>query len=195
MALLRDVRNGEVRTARPVRIVEDAGDVVALALQPGTIGRWPRFSDRSVAIKEIVSGEATVEEHIWHTNHVLILLRAGDPYSPQLMVQPESGFRMWYVNLQEPYRRTALGFDTMDYLLDLIAGDDLSWWQWKDEHEMAEAVELGLLTAAQAEQVRRNGERAIAEIESGNAWWKDWSDWAPDPSWTAPALPDDWDVP
>jgi uncharacterized protein DUF402 len=192
--VLRDVHDGEIRTARPLSVVEDAGDIVALALQPGAVVRWPRFSDRSVAIKEIVSGEATVEEHTWHTNHVLILLREGDPYSPQLHVQNDAHVRMWYVNLQDPFRRTRLGFDTMDHLLDVFAGADLSWWQWKDEHEVAEAIELGWLTPARADQIRRNGERAIAEIESGDAWWKHWSDWAPDPSGPIPKLPADWDV-
>jgi hypothetical protein len=73
-------------------------------------------------------------------------------------------------------------------------GDDLSWWQWKDEHELAEAVELDLLTQGEADQIRRNGELAIAEIESGDAWWKRWSSWAPDPSRPIPTLPDGWDV-
>jgi hypothetical protein len=39
----------------------------------------------------------------------------------------------WYVNFQRPMRRTAIGFDTFDLLLDLVIAPDLSRWDWKDE--------------------------------------------------------------
>ena len=45
----------------------------------------------------------------------------------------ESG---WYVNLQEPFGRTAEGVDTADQLLDLVRTRDGDW-RWKDEDELA----------------------------------------------------------
>ena len=44
----------------------------------------------------------------------------------------------WYVNLQEPFRRTAGGVDTADQLLDLVRTKD-GEWRWKDEDELAAA--------------------------------------------------------
>jgi hypothetical protein len=40
--------------------------------------------------------------------------------------------RCWHINLSEPLRRTSIGFDSMDYLLDVVANPDRSEWRWKD---------------------------------------------------------------
>jgi Protein of unknown function (DUF402) len=41
----------------------------------------------------------------------------------------------WYVNLQEPFRRTARGIDTMDSVLDIVVARDGAW-RWKDAEEL-----------------------------------------------------------
>jgi NAD(P)H-flavin reductase len=33
----------------------------------------------------------------------------------------------WYVNIQEPFRRTSIGFDTQDLELDIVIEPDGSW--------------------------------------------------------------------
>jgi len=59
---------------------------------------------------------------------------------------------------------------------------------------LAEAVDLGLMTEAQARAVRREGERAIERLEARRSPFCDgWETWRPDPAWTPPALPDGWD--
>ena len=55
---------------------------------------------------------------------------------------PEREFRGWYVNLQEPFRRTSLGFDTQDLELDLVVALDGSW-QYKDEEKLAGWIDRG----------------------------------------------------
>jgi predicted RNA-binding protein associated with RNAse of E/G family len=97
-------------------------------------------------------------------------------------------FEGWYVNLQEPLRRSRFGFDTADNVLDLVVRDDLSW-QWKDEDELAEAVQLGRFTAAEADALYEEGARATAVIDA-RAWPfdRDWSAWRPDPDWPEPPL-------
>lgn len=41
-----------------------------------------------------------------------------------------------YVNIEEPWQRTPIGFDSRDHLLDIVVTVDLSTWHWKDEvHE------------------------------------------------------------
>lgn len=190
--LLRDILRGHAHTARPVRVVEDRGDVVALSLAPGTEIAWPDFGDRSQAIERYADGGWTMRTREWTDTHVLILLKESEPYSPQLFVLPEN--RIWYINLQDPPKRSATGFETMDHILDLIVGFDLSWWQWKDDHEIARAVELGVVSRSQADRVRRNGEQVIAHVESGEAWWTEWSDWSPDETAPIPRLPEGWDV-
>lgn len=98
----------------------------------------------------------------------------------------------WYVNLQEPLMRTSQGFATTDQFLDIVVDARLSW-RWKDEDELEEAVAVGRLSAAEAESVRAEGERVVADIEA-RRWPFDgaYDDWRPDPSWEIPCLPDDW---
>ncbi len=193
--LLRSIeRNGKVHAARPVTVVADDGETVALQLVVGTRMVWPVFGDRSDLIKKFASGEWTFAEREWADNDVLILMREGDAYSPQLYRAANGARTLWYVNLQDPVRRTPLGFDTLDHILDVFAGHDLSWWQLKDEHELAEAVQLGVLTRDRATEIRAVAAHVGELIDSGNAWWRTWSEWEPDRSLPIPRLPDSWAV-
>jgi predicted RNA-binding protein associated with RNAse of E/G family len=100
----------------------------------------------------------------------------------------------WYVNLQAPLRRTPLGFDTVDHALDVIVELDGSW-AWKDEDELAEAVEQGLFTVEEAERFHADGERAIARIlDREPPFDRDWSSWRPDPDWPMPTLQTGWNL-
>ena len=83
-------------------------------------------------------------------------------------------------------RRTPLGFDSMDHMLDIVIEPDLSW-RWKDEGQLAEAVSIGLVTQAWANEVRRKGERMIERLEARRPPFCDgWETWRPDPE-----LPED----
>jgi len=104
-------------------------------------------------------------------------------------------YQGWYVNLERPWRRTPIGFDSRDDVLDLTVADDLSHWQWKDEEELAWAVEVGTMSRLDADQARAAGEAAIEAIER-RAWPFDqeaWTRWAPPRRLSVPKLPDEWD--
>ena len=102
-------------------------------------------------------------------------------------------FLGWYVNLEEPWRETALGFDTTDHLLDVWIEPDRSW-RWKDEDHLAEAVEIGLFTAEKARTIRLEGERAIERIRAWTEPFNEgWPGWRPDREWPLPAMPHGWD--
>ena len=54
-------------------------------------------------------------------------------------------------------------------------------------------VELGWITDARARAVYREGETVIEAATKGAAPFDDrWIGWRPDPTWSAPMLPDDW---
>jgi len=99
----------------------------------------------------------------------------------------------WYINLEAPWRRTSIGFDTHDLVLDITVADDLSSWAWKDEDELDWSVSIGTLSRADAAAIRAEGLRVIQAIER-RAWpfQADWSVWRPDPQWPIPALPPNW---
>jgi len=99
----------------------------------------------------------------------------------------------WYLNLDAPWQRTSIGFDSEDLVLDVRVRDDGAGWAWKDEDELAWCVAQGYVSPAQATVIRTAGERAIADLEAG-AWpfSADWSVWQPDSAWPIPQLPEGW---
>jgi predicted RNA-binding protein associated with RNAse of E/G family len=99
-------------------------------------------------------------------------------------------FSGWYVNIQEPFRRTELGFDTQDLELDIWIPNGGSW-EWKDAELLDQRVREGRYTADQMAIARAEGARITAELDAGRRWWDEaWAEWAPDPSWPVPVFPD-----
>jgi predicted RNA-binding protein associated with RNAse of E/G family len=103
---------------------------------------------------------------------------------------PEREFAGWYVNLQEPFRRTARGYDTQDLELDIwvpVAGD----WEWKDADVLDERIREGRYTPEQVEATWAEGRRVVAELEAGRRWWDPWwALWEPDPTWLDQTRPE-----
>jgi predicted RNA-binding protein associated with RNAse of E/G family len=108
-------------------------------------------------------------------------------------LEEHSVHRDWYINLEDPLRRTFIGFDYMDQLLDIIVQPDLTGWFWKDEDEFQEAQESGLISPEKAGEMRADGERVVRMILSGKSIFNGWEHWKPDPAWKIPALPEGWD--
>lgn len=79
--------------------------------------------------------------------------------------------------------------DTTDWALDLTVQPD-GTWVWKDEDELAEAVELGIFDEAAASRVREEGERVLAAAP----WPTGWEEWRPPSGWGPLGLPRDWHV-
>ena len=108
----------------------------------------------------------------------------------QFWLEKHSKLRSWYINLEDPLRRTSIGLDFMDQILDIIVEPDLSNWYWKDEDEFQEAQELGLISPERAREMRADGERVV---ESGKSVFNGWEHWKPDPAWKIPTLPEGWE--
>jgi Protein of unknown function (DUF402) len=188
IALFRFIRFGKVRHASPRRVVQDKDDHVVLHLPVGTHSKVPVWDGRP--IRGQADRDWEMRDHSWHTSSQLTLIPPGRAHSIELFWHGETGeFTGWYINLQEPIRRSRLGFDTDDLILDIRVQPNGSW-QWKDEDELEEAVELGRFTGDEARAIRAEGERVIAE----RPWPTGWEDWRPDPSWGMPELPAGWDV-
>jgi uncharacterized protein len=187
-ALLRFVRYGKVRWAVPHVVVEDSPELVALYLPVGAPAKAPVWDGRP--IRGQVDREWPMRDHVWHTSSELRLIRWDSAHCIELLWDPETwNFKGWYVNIQEPVRRSQLGFDTDDLVLDVWVEDD-GTWRWKDEDELEEAVRLGRFNRTQAAAIRAEGERVVAE----QPWPTGWEDWRPDPEWPLPQLPETWNV-
>jgi hypothetical protein len=115
---------------------------------------------------------------------MLMLQRPGEAYAVFVFWHGEAReFVSWYLNLQEPFRRSARGFDTQDHELDLLLHAD-GTVERKDEELLDVRVQEGRFTQDQARAIRTEGTRIEAELATRGHWWDAWwALWEPDPTW------------
>jgi hypothetical protein len=200
--VLRDVFAGRLWAARPVIVVEDGDDLLALWCPKGTVRKvpvpasMPDGMTRGEWLAQALSRlDWPLEDAPWDVSS-LMLHREGDWHAVWLSFL-ESGEQWgWYVNFQEPYRRTERGIETMDLALDIIAEPDRSSWRWKDEDEFALLIEHDVISSEVAARVRKEAAVVIGRIERDEPPFDSaWPSWKPDPGWPLPELPDGWELP
>ncbi|WP_280728109.1 DUF402 domain-containing protein [Kitasatospora sp. MAA4] len=141
-AVRRDVRAGQVWTAMPQRVLQDTGATLQLAYWPGIESLAPTTwieslrtgSDipRKRGIADLAAGSWQLGRYTWQQTSLLSHFLAGEHFSVHRF--HDAGMRplRWYVNFERPYRRTAIGIDTLDLFVDLIATPD-GWPTWAPE--------------------------------------------------------------
>ncbi len=132
----------------------------------------------------------------WTGHGALEVQRPGETHAIwHFWEEPGRRFAGWYLNFQRPYVRTEIGFDTLDLELDIwLPAGEKGAWRWKDAEVLDERVREGRYTQAEIDQVRRDGDRAAADLNAGRRWWDEsWSRFVPDPGWEPPALPAGWE--
>ncbi len=200
LVVVQEVWKEAVWAARPMTFVRDEDGLVALWFPKGTRWKrpippphWPNEATRGERLATCLErGEWVFEDAEWDVS-TLVLVRKGDWHA--LWVSWLDGHHLcgWYVNLQEPLRRTAKGYETMDLALDVVVDLDRTW-HWKDEDELETRVARGVVDEQLAGRLREEGLRVAQQAERGEGMFAEsWPDWRPDPAWPAPALPDGWD--
>jgi hypothetical protein len=179
--LLRQLFRGRLHTVLPAIVVEDGHDLVALWVAPGTEIMRP--------VGTLLDGWE-LELRRMGTGGELRLSRPGERYSVLLFFREDATHRGWYVNLEEPLRRTRHGFDYEDLVLDIWVEPNRRW-KWLDEDELEEMLAGGLMSDAEAAEVRAVGEDVIARLDALLP--TGWESWRPDPGWEPPSLPARWD--
>jgi hypothetical protein len=192
LVLLRYVERGVVVSALPIRVVVDAGAAVVLHLVAGSEIAWPTMDGRptrEVPLEERYLGAWGAERRTWEGAGLTIVARDGASYAVWVFTHDDGVFRGWYINLEQPWTRTERGFDTRDHTLDVVIDPDGSW-RWKDEDELDAGVLQGHHLPEEAEAIRAEGERVLAEwpLPTG------WEDWRPPVEWEAAPLPAGWDA-
>jgi hypothetical protein len=177
-----EVLNGQVWTVRPVTVLRDTPEEIAVWLAPGTLTRYPTGPQHGQhTVQHWLAGAWDLGTKVWGPPGKLRLSRPGDPFDVWMSPRSAPGSpEPWYVNLQEPLRRVNAGFTTMDHILDILVAPDLTSWEWKDEDEFDYAREAGLLSPIRAAAIRETGYRIIKDIESGQPPWNlTWATWTP----------------
>jgi Protein of unknown function (DUF402) len=134
------------------------------------------------------------ERSNWEGHGTLMLRRPGDRYSIWVFWRGEEReFECWYVNLEQPYRRSAIGIDTLDHELDLWSEDGVSW-HLKDEEGVDECVADGRFGEPEAERIRADAAAFQATCAREGPWWDlAWAAWRPPQGQGSPAFVDGWE--
>ena len=146
-------------------------------------------------MEDELNNRIELENRNWTEHDVLSLNTPGLGHSIDLMwLAGTRDLRCWYVHLQEPLRRTEIGFDTMDQMLDIVISPDRKSWYWKDEDEFSEAGVIGVYTPEVFKAIRAEGERVVRLLEANASPFCDgWQDWIPPAHWSVPRFPVGWD--
>jgi predicted RNA-binding protein associated with RNAse of E/G family len=198
--VVRELWQEKIWTARPEIVVQDNSELIALYI-PASIHckhHYGLHGDHNTAI-ERKNNEWALQDNIQKSSyHYIKLAIPGESYSVLVFWNSrDNSLRYWYVNLEDPenpMRRTRIGFDLCDQILDVIIEPSLRDWRWDDEDELQEAIDAGLISSEQAKALYAKGEEIRNLIMSGESIFNGWEKWKPDPSWQVPVLPDGWDI-
>jgi hypothetical protein len=185
----REVVNGKPWLGLPVRVVDDTDELLASYIPTGspfgyTDGHWPTPTGR----------HPWYPRAAWQGNGVLMLQRPGEMHAIwHFWEGPHRQFAGWYINIQEPFRRTPIGYDTQDLELDIWVPPN-GEWHFKDAELLTPRVAEGRFTETLVSDIQAEGDRIAADLIAGRRWWDSkWTIWSPPPEWATPTLPDGWD--
>lgn len=189
--------DGRIEICWPCRVVEDRANLLALFIAAGS--PYKAGPKRTAAEKRRQPRTPLPpDEYVWR-NDTLRLMFPGRAHSVSLSWSNahESAPRTllkYFINLEEPFRRTAVGFDTQDHTLDVEVTPDLVW-RWRDEQELANHVAEGFYTPELASAARAEGQRAIDAIDRrDHECLRGWPSWTPPPDWRPPPFVLGWDT-
>jgi hypothetical protein len=167
----------------PARVVEDRDDLLALYIPRGTT--YMNWSREPGQPRRLV-------ESYWRRD-MLRLMFPGEAHSVWCFWEGDDRhFMAYYVNFEEPYRRTPIGVDTNDHTLDIMVAPDFSW-RWKDREDFDRLVANGAFSAEFGETVYAEAERVIAQITDRSAPFDHpWHEWTPPADWAEPCLHPRW---
>jgi hypothetical protein len=192
--VLREHWNGKVWTVRPVTVVHDSAELIALYMMPGTTCKHPRDSSGE-HVSCFLPDAWILVDTVWNGGGALYLTEPNSWYVLMGLFGLSSNIiESWYINLQTPYERTPKGFDYLDQELDILVNRELSECAWKDEEKFANAQRGQRIPLHQAAHVRQVGEDIVARIKAQQlSLPQRWINWQPSPCWPIPHMPLGWE--
>lgn len=177
---------------RPVTVVDDGEENLVVWLALGT--RMLHHVLEGGADIRTIDGPARFTSpraqavRTWSGSGILAVFQPDTMYSVWFF-ETEPGVRdTYYINIEQPYLRTANGIESSDLILDVVASG--TQYKYKDKDELAFAREAGVINDSLHERIHRAAEQAIAAFQARdypfNAGYEQFQ---PDPSWPTPDLP------
>ncbi|MEX1195810.1 MAG: DUF402 domain-containing protein [Dehalococcoidia bacterium] len=180
---LREVWDSCTWEIRRGFVVEDTTELLATYTPPGsaaTIAVGPDGTRLRLPPDEWPTAESAIPAN----RRFLGLHPPGAEHS--VLVIWDDGWQLvcWYINMESDLERTDHGIQYVDHFLDVVVYPTMASWRWKDEDELAEAVERRLITANQAGTIRAEGERALEWLLARRPPYdRPWDEWRPPTEW------------
>ncbi|HKC78128.1 MAG TPA: DUF402 domain-containing protein [Gaiellaceae bacterium] len=187
--VFRQVWQGKPLFAVPCVVVSDEPRLLVTYLPEqapcGAVPGWPRPD----------GVHPWAHRSHWEGRGTLMLRRPDDRYSIWAFWEGDAReFACWYVNLEQPYRRSAIGIDTLDHELDLWSEDGRTW-HLKDEDGVQECVTHSRFDEHEAERIWADAADFQVECERSGPWWDlAWAEWQPPADLVTPSLPAGWEL-
>lgn len=180
-------------------VLQDDEDLTVVMTRPDSdrasrAGRRTGPRGRNV----VVTGwDGTHDVAAWEGSTVVRVHPRGRCWSLWRWHDGENWVGDWYGNLESPWRRGAVGYDTQDWALDVVAEGTPGTGSWsvrfKDEDELDWYVEQGAFSPERAAYFRSVGvELADLLRRGGGLVGADWSPWIPPLDIRAVPLPEGW---
>ncbi len=195
--IARDIADGVVLFAWPLRVVDDDDRRLLAAQMPGSVGKVTRGypSDPAVLLEQLMSGSPALDDLVWSRTLALGVFQPMQWWSTRLMWDAETrDFICYYVDFLRPVARWGRCLDKLDLGLDLVAVGD-GTWSWKDEDHLPLVRAAGWLDDAAERHLDLARQEVVAAVEHG-AFPFDGSllELRPSPA-DPPQLLPDWDAP
>ena len=195
IVVLREIWESKIWSAHPMIVIQDTPGLVALYRPAGVCSKRRRgMAGNQITGYERKHKQWTLADVVRDDVSVLRLTIPGEAYSVLVFRDARLGnFMHWYINLEEPQRRSTMGFDYTDSILDVVVEPDLKRWRWLDEDELHEAVALEMVPREKVAALYAKGAEARDLIMSRRSPFNSWERWQPDRPCSVPMLPEEWD--
>ena len=194
MPLLRFATRDHFSWVMPIVTLVDEGERI-VTWQPGGSSMMRHTGEKGGPRgRNLVGWDGGHESAIWTGSGVIRAHRFGDPWSVWRWENGDAWHPGCYVNLEGPWRRTELGFDSGDWILDLVIDGEGAVTR-KDEDELADALKRGGVTAEEVATIEAAADAATAAHAAG-AWpfSADWDAWLPLRTTDPLTVPEGWDA-
>lgn len=194
----RGIYRGRIWHANPMIVVKDSFEELVLTLLPDAeCFVEETYSKGKMAAKrrwDFRDTDWKLARFPWRTNRLLILLEPDKFYSiMQFWHHASNEFLGYYINFQLPFKRSHCGIDTLDLDLDIDIDPDLNF-KWKDLDDYQKAIDNGIIFPEWVQGIEVAKQEILDRLEKRQYPFDgSWLNWRPDPGWSPPTLPENWD--
>jgi len=139
--VMRSTWDDKVQVAWSVTVVRDPEDALYSHSAAGTVYKLRTFESDMIFRMPVADWDYVDDE--W-TADLLRIMLPGYGHAYFAFWDRDHLFSRWCVNFEQEYRQTQIDIDFVDHFLDIVIQAGSTNWQWKDEHELAQTISIGL---------------------------------------------------